>query len=128
MGNHIRIHTHTQRHMHTHTHHVVFFFSHEELEKLITLLFHCCFCFCSVVQSCLALCDPMDCCIPGFPVLHHLPEFPYVELNSKLNSKERSTKGDLRKSLTFYDRNNVKSHRKGPSKRLVKDNKIVKDS
>ena len=27
---------------------------------------------CSVTQSCLTLCDPMDCSTPGFPVLHHL--------------------------------------------------------
>ena len=27
---------------------------------------------CSVVQSCLTLCDPVDCSTPGFPVLHHL--------------------------------------------------------
>ena len=26
-------------------------------------------------QSCLTLCDPMDCSIPGLPVPHHLPEF-----------------------------------------------------
>ena len=32
-------------------------------------------CYCSVAQSCLALCDPMDCSTPGFPVLHHLLEF-----------------------------------------------------
>ena len=29
---------------------------------------------CSVAESCLTLCDPMDCGTPGFPVLHHLPE------------------------------------------------------
>ena len=29
----------------------------------------------SVTQSPLTLCDPMDCWRPGFPVLHHLPEF-----------------------------------------------------
>ena len=29
----------------------------------------------SVSQSCPALCDPMDCSMPGFPVHHHLPEF-----------------------------------------------------
>ena len=29
-------------------------------------------CFCSVAPSCLALCDPMDCSMPRFPVLHHL--------------------------------------------------------
>ena len=30
---------------------------------------------CSVSKSCLALCEPIDCNTPGFPVLHHLPEF-----------------------------------------------------
>ena len=30
-------------------------------------------CCCSVTQSCPALCNPMDCSMPGFPVLHHLP-------------------------------------------------------
>ena len=29
----------------------------------------------SVAKSCLTLCDPVDCSTPGFPVLHHLPEF-----------------------------------------------------
>ena len=27
-----------------------------------------------VSQSCLTLCDPMDCSTPGFPVHHQLPE------------------------------------------------------
>ena len=30
---------------------------------------------CSVAKSCLTLCDPLDCSTPGFPALHHLPEF-----------------------------------------------------
>ena len=30
---------------------------------------------CSVAQLCLTLCDPIDCSMPGFPVLHYLPEF-----------------------------------------------------
>ena len=29
----------------------------------------------SVTKLYLTLCDPMDCSMPGFPVLHHLPEF-----------------------------------------------------
>ena len=29
----------------------------------------------SIAQSCPTLCDPMDCSMPGFPVLHYLPEF-----------------------------------------------------
>ena len=39
-------------------------------------------CCCSVTQSCLTLCSPMDCSTPGFPVRHHLPEFAqtYVHL------------------------------------------------
>ena len=32
--------------------------------------------YCSVAQSCLILCNPMDCSTPGFPVLHYLPELP----------------------------------------------------
>ena len=29
----------------------------------------------SVTQSCLTLCDPMNCSMPGLPVHHQLPEF-----------------------------------------------------
>ena len=29
--------------------------------------------FSSVTQSCLTLCDPMDCSMPGFPVHHQIP-------------------------------------------------------
>ena len=31
--------------------------------------------FSSVAHSCLTLCDPMDCSMPGLPVHHQLPEF-----------------------------------------------------
>ncbi|CAN0344153.1 unnamed protein product [Rangifer tarandus platyrhynchus] len=31
-------------------------------------------CYCSVAQSCLTLCDLVDCSTPGLSVLHHLPE------------------------------------------------------
>ena len=34
-------------------------------------LFCCC---CSVSESCLTLCNPMGCSMPGFPVHHQLPE------------------------------------------------------
>ena len=33
---------------------------------------------CSVTQLCLALCDPMDCSMQGFPVLHCLLEFAQI--------------------------------------------------
>ena len=31
-----------------------------------------CCCYCSVAQLCLTLCDPTNCSMPGFPVLHYL--------------------------------------------------------
>ena len=34
-----------------------------------------CCCCCSAAQSCPALCNPMECSMPGFPVLHYLMEF-----------------------------------------------------
>ena len=36
---------------------------------------------CSVAQSWLTLCDSMDCSIPGFPVLHHLPELAQIHVH-----------------------------------------------
>ena len=38
--------------------------------------------YCSATQSCLPLCDPMDCSTPGFPVLHQLPELAQLKLMS----------------------------------------------
>ena len=38
-------------------------------------------CCCSVAQSCPILCDPMDCTMPGFPVLHHLPELAQIHVH-----------------------------------------------
>ena len=38
----------------------------------------CCF---SVTQSHPTLCDPMDCSIPGFPVLHCLPELAQIQVH-----------------------------------------------
>ena len=37
--------------------------------------------FTSVVQSCLTLCDPMDCSTPGLPVHHQLPEFTQTHVH-----------------------------------------------
>ena len=39
----------------------------------------CCF---SVTRLCPTLCDPMDCSMPGFPVLYHLPELSTEGLNA----------------------------------------------
>ena len=38
-------------------------------------------CCCSVSQSCPILCDPMDCTILGFPVIHCLPEFAHTHVH-----------------------------------------------
>ena len=38
-------------------------------------------CFCSVIKSCPTLCDPMDCNMPGFPILHYLPEFGQTHIH-----------------------------------------------
>ena len=35
----------------------------------------------SVSQSCLTLCDPMNCSTPGLPVHHHLPEFTQTQVH-----------------------------------------------
>ena len=37
--------------------------------------------FSSVVQSCLTLCDPMNCSMPGLPVHHQLPEFTQTHVH-----------------------------------------------
>ena len=39
-----------------------------------------CYC-CSFTQSWLTLCNPMDCSMPGFPVLHHLPELAQTHVH-----------------------------------------------
>ena len=38
-------------------------------------------CSCWVAQSCLTLCDPMDCNTPGFLVLHQLPELTQTHVH-----------------------------------------------
>ena len=38
-------------------------------------------CGCLVNKLCLTLCNPMDCSMPGFPVLHYLPEFPQTHVH-----------------------------------------------
>ena len=40
-----------------------------------------CISFSSVAQSCLTLCDPMDCSTPGFPVHHQLSELTQTHVH-----------------------------------------------
>ena len=37
--------------------------------------------FSSVAQSCLTLCNPMNCSTPGLPVHHQLPEFTQTHVH-----------------------------------------------
>ena len=39
------------------------------------------FSYCSAAQSCPTLCNPMDCSIPGFPVLNHLLESAKIHVH-----------------------------------------------
>ena len=55
-------------------------------KRLKNTSFNCTTCYkaitcCSVAQWCLILCDPMNCSTPGFPVLHHLPEFAQTHVH-----------------------------------------------
>ena len=37
--------------------------------------------FSSVAQSCLTLCDPMDCSVPGVPIHHQLPDLAQTHVH-----------------------------------------------
>ena len=37
--------------------------------------------FCLVAPPCPTLYDPMECSMPGSPVLHHLPEFAQIHVH-----------------------------------------------
>ena len=41
----------------------------------------CLGCYCSVTKSCLILCNPTDCSVPGFHVLHYLLEFAQIHVH-----------------------------------------------
>ena len=54
--------------------------SEREISKSIIfkIKYYCCF---SVAQWCLNFCNPMDCSMPGFPVLHYLPELAQTHVH-----------------------------------------------
>ena len=45
---------------------------------------------CLVTKLCLTLCEPVDCSMPGFPVLHHLPEFAQTHVQRGRNAIQPS--------------------------------------
>ena len=46
--------------------------------------------FCSVSWSCLTLCNPMDCSMPGFPVHHQFPELTQTHVHRVSNAIQPS--------------------------------------
>ena len=52
-----------------------YYFNHIYLLHIIIMYYY--LLLLSVVKSCPTLCDPMDCSMPGFPVLPYLLEFVY---------------------------------------------------
>ena len=46
--------------------------------------------FSSVAQSCLTLCNPMDCSTPGFPVYHQLPELSQTHVHRVVDAIQPS--------------------------------------
>ena len=46
--------------------------------------------FSSVTQSCLTLCDPMNCITPGLPVHHQLPEFTQTHVHRVSDASQPS--------------------------------------
>ena len=54
------------------------FVKYEWLEGWETTFLSCC---CSVAQLCPTFWDPMDCCTPGFPILHCLSELAQTHVH-----------------------------------------------
>ena len=50
---------------------------------------------CSVAKLCQTLCDPMDCSTPGFPVLHHLPDFAQTHVPESVMLSNHSSSAAL---------------------------------
>ena len=111
--------TQTHRHTHTHTHRRTHTHAHT-LTDTCTLVYYCSLFvtvknldvwkyilvssvhFSSVAQSCLTLCDPVNCSTPGLPVHHQLPEFTQTQRPSSRWEHRILVKGWVNKT---YDRN-----------------------
>ena len=56
--------------MYPYVHHSIIYNNHDMKETKVPIIH-----FSSVAQSCLTLCDPMNCSMPGLPVHHQLLEY-----------------------------------------------------
>ena len=52
-------------------------------------------CCCSFAKLCQTVCDPIDCSTPGFPVLHHLPEFAEIHVLESVMLSNHSSSAAL---------------------------------
>ena len=57
--------------------------------------------FSSLTQSCLTLCNPMDCSMPGLPVHHQLPEFTQTHVHRVGDAIQPSHSMSSPSPLTF---------------------------
>ena len=75
--------------------------------EISNVVFCCC---CSVTKLCPALCNPMDCSMPGFPVLRYLPDFAQIHVHWAGNAtqtissenEEIITRGEPQKPKNSY--------------------------
>ena len=74
-------------------HYPVICYIGKEYEKECSLQFS------SVAQSCLALCDPMDCSTPGFPVHHQLSELAQTHVHQVSLGNTRPPKTTSKRPL-----------------------------
>ena len=66
----------------------------------VGLLNHCCSC-CSVAKLCPMLCNPMECSMPGSPVLQYLPKFAQIHVHYVSDAIEPSHPLSLPSSFAF---------------------------
>ena len=59
-------------------------------------------CYCLVTKLCLTLCNPLDCSMPGFPVLHHLPELAQTHVHWVGDAIQPSCPRSSLSSPAFY--------------------------
>ena len=81
---HIHIYTHVDIYVYIYIHTYIYILTRRYICVCVCvyiyIYIYSCYC-CSVAQSCPTLCDPMDCSILGFPVLHHLPELAQTHVH-----------------------------------------------
>ena len=81
-------------------------------------------CCCLVVKLCLTLCNPMDCSTPGFPVLHHFPEFAQTHVHWVGNAIQPSQVWNVRMETVIIKALKKSIFRKGTHGDKTQENSI----